>query len=101
MTTVCGTPDYLAPEVISVASGSHSRKSYDSKVLYWRYSSNPKSVPAPRSVRVVLSFVWCFVQVDVWAIGVIFYTMLCGYPPFWSENMAEMLHLIRKVAVPT
>mmetsp|Transcript_5918 Transcript_5918/g.11978 ORF Transcript_5918/g.11978 Transcript_5918/m.11978 type:complete len:87 (-) Transcript_5918:12-272(-) len=32
MTTVCGTPDYLAPEVIMVASGSNTRKSYDAKV---------------------------------------------------------------------
>jgi serine/threonine protein kinase len=31
----------------------------------------------------------------VWAVGVICYTMICGYPPFWSENMADMLHMIK------
>lgn len=34
-------------------------------------------------------------KVDVWAVGVICYTMICGYPPFWSENMADMLHMIK------
>ncbi|EKX50225.1 hypothetical protein GUITHDRAFT_159386 [Guillardia theta CCMP2712] len=66
MNTVCGTPDYLAPEVVMIASqGRGTRVKYDAKV-------------------------------DVWATGVILYTMLAGYPPFYSENLAELLSLIQK-----
>jgi len=66
MNTVCGTPDYLAPEIVHIASqGRGTRVTYDSKV-------------------------------DVWATGVILYTMLAGYPPFYSENLAELLSLIKK-----
>ena len=44
---VCGTPGYLAPEVIARDA--------------------------------------CTVASDVWAIGVIAYILLCGYPPFYAE----------------
>ena len=30
----------------------------------------------------------------MWSLGVIAYTMLCGFPPFYSENDAELLDLI-------
>ena len=44
--TVCGTPNYIAPEVISNTTQGHS------------------------------------FEVDVWAVGVILYTLLVGKPPF-------------------
>jgi calcium/calmodulin-dependent protein kinase I len=59
MTTPCGTPGYVAPEILS---------------------GKPYSSP-----------------VDIWSLGVIFYILLCGYPPFVSErdDQKELFELIK------
>uniref|UniRef100_A0A1I8IY04 Protein kinase domain-containing protein n=1 Tax=Macrostomum lignano TaxID=282301 RepID=A0A1I8IY04_9PLAT len=62
MATACGTPGYVAPEVLSVTDG---------KAGYGR-------------------------QVDCWAIGVIAYILLCGYPPFYDENDQELFAQIKE-----
>eukprot|EP01106_Pelomyxa_sp_JSP_P001988 TRINITY_DN12_c0_g3_i1.p1 TRINITY_DN12_c0_g3~~TRINITY_DN12_c0_g3_i1.p1 ORF type:complete len:147 (+),score=31.09 TRINITY_DN12_c0_g3_i1:366-806(+) len=34
--------------------------------------------------------------IDMWSIGVITYVLLCGYPPFYSDHVAELLEKIQK-----
>lgn len=62
LTELCGTPGYLAPEVLAVSM-------YD-------------NVPGYRH------------EVDMWACGVIMYTLLCGAPPFWHRKQMQMLRMI-------
>ncbi len=57
MMTPCGTPGYVAPEVIS-------GKAY--------------GLPC-----------------DIWSLGVIFYILLCGYPPFDAEDQAVLFKQIK------
>lgn len=57
MKTACGTPGYVAPEVLS----------------HEHYTS----------------------QVDLWSIGVIVYILLCGFPPFYGDNDAQMFKRIK------
>lgn len=58
MATACGTPGYVAPELLE-------QKPYGKAV-------------------------------DVWALGVISYILLCGYPPFYDENDSELFNQIIK-----
>mmetsp|Transcript_59659 Transcript_59659/g.158283 ORF Transcript_59659/g.158283 Transcript_59659/m.158283 type:complete len:336 (+) Transcript_59659:118-1125(+) len=57
MKTACGTPGYVAPEVLMKETYSE--------------------------------------QVDMWSIGVIVYILLCGFPPFYGDNDAQMFKKIR------
>jgi len=58
MQTACGTPGYVAPEILELGG-------YDTAV-------------------------------DLWSAGVILYTLLCGYPPFYNENPAILFETIMK-----
>jgi len=58
MTTACGTPGYVAPEIIE-------GKGYENSV-------------------------------DYWAIGVIIYVMLCGFPPFSEDTNEKLFEMIKK-----
>jgi calcium-dependent protein kinase len=57
MSTIKGTPYYIAPEVINEV--------YDEKC-------------------------------DIWSIGVIFYVLLCGYPPFNGDTDIEIMQNVQK-----
>jgi len=59
MKTACGTPGYVAPEVLK-------NKGYDSGA------------------------------VDLWSAGVILYILLCGFPPFYEEELPALFDQILK-----
>lgn len=61
--TVCGTPNYIAPEVLDSQTGDgHSY------------------------------------EVDIWSLGVIMFTLLCGKPPFETSNVKSTYKRIRASA---
>lgn len=61
---LCGTPGYLAPELLR--AGMVEREDSEGYGL----------------------------EVDVWACGVTLYTLLAGYPPFWNRAQIKMVRQI-------
>ena len=57
LTTMAGTPYYMAPEVLE---GAYSKKA------------------------------------DIWSLGVLLYTLVCGYLPFQGQNAAEVFRKIKE-----
>jgi len=57
MQTACGTPGYVAPEILE--GGAYGQ------------------------------------EVDLWSIGVIMYILLCGFPPFFDDNNAQLFAAIK------
>jgi len=58
MQTACGTPGYVAPEILQTSDTGYGK------------------------------------EVDMWSVGVITYILLCGFPPFYNENVAELFESI-------
>ncbi|ODV95617.1 hypothetical protein PACTADRAFT_50313 [Pachysolen tannophilus NRRL Y-2460] len=58
--TICGTPNYIAPEVLEGKNTGHS------------------------------------FEIDIWAIGVMMYALLCGKPPFQSKDVQVIYERIKQ-----
>jgi len=68
LTAMCGTPGYVAPEVIKMG---------DRNV--------PTSEKAPYGL-----------ECDMWSVGVIIFVLLGGYPPFDDDNQTVLFQLIAR-----
>ena len=73
LTTTCGTPGYMAPEI-------------------FKKSGHGKPVFAPLQIFTLIISNARFR--DVWAIGVITYFLLCGYTPFDRDSNLEEMQAI-------
>ena len=72
LTTTCGTPGYMAPEIFN--KSGHGKPVYVDRFSCYK--------------RVLI------LHSDIWAIGVITYFLLCGYTPFDRDSNLEEMQAI-------
>ena len=78
-----------------------SHKSYQDKKATWKDIRNRKmfwtAVGSPGYVAPeVLMKQGYSIDCDWWSVGIILYEMLCGYPPFYADDVMQTCHKIIK-----
>uniref|UniRef100_A0A1A9W508 Protein kinase domain-containing protein n=1 Tax=Glossina brevipalpis TaxID=37001 RepID=A0A1A9W508_9MUSC len=68
--TLCGTPEYLAPEIIQ-------SKGHNKAVDWWALGNG---------FWFLLKCFICYDKCLLYIVGILIYEMLVGYPPFYDEN---------------
>jgi serine/threonine protein kinase len=68
--SICGTPNYMAPELIMAIGDSQTN---DLKMCGYSFAA------------------------DIWALGVIMYSLVCGRPPFETPVVEDTYKKIKKV----